>query len=70
MALMPKGTVTPNAAIVTPAMAGPTTRDRLKLVELRAIALVRSSGGTSSAANAWRTGISMALTKPAASARR
>ena len=59
MALIPKLLATPSVAIDSPAIAGPMTRDRLNEVELRAIALTRSSRGTSSATNAWRSGISI-----------
>jgi hypothetical protein len=67
---MPKLLATPKMAIVTPATAGPMTREILKEVELRAMALTRSSRGTSSATKAWRTGHSTALTNPATSASR
>jgi hypothetical protein len=62
--LIPKLIAGPHSASVTPATAGPTTRAALNVAELSAMALTRSSRGTSSAANACRTGISTALTRP------
>ena len=50
-------------------MAGPTMRAALKREELRAMALVRSSGPTNSMAKAWRVGMSNALTTPRMRAR-
>ena len=55
---------TPATAIIRPATAGPTSRAPLKLVELRPTAFGRSSGGTISEANAWRVGLSTAVTTP------
>ena len=57
------------AAIVSPATAGPTTRAALKSAEFRTTALTTSSRPTISTANAWRTGISIALTQPSRTAR-
>ena len=47
-----------------PATAGPTTREALNIAELRAMALIRSSLPTISMMNAWRAGMSKALTTP------
>ena len=54
----------PNAAIDSPAIAGPTMRAMLKLAEFRATALPMSSRPTISTANAWRVGMSTALVSP------
>ena len=53
-------------AMITPPVAGPITRAPLKAMELSAMALGSSSRGTRSAASAWRTGMSSALTTPSA----
>ncbi len=55
---------TPAAPINTPATAGPTIRAALNIDELSAIAVIRSSRRTSSTMNAWRPGMSNALTMP------
>ena len=55
---------TPAAPITTPATAGPTIRAALNMDEFSAIAFIRSSLPTSSAMNAWRPGMSNALTIP------
>ena len=60
-ALIAKAGPTPNAAIARPAAAGPMTRAPLNIAELSATALPMSSRPTSSMANAWRTGMSIAL---------
>src|SRR5438046_4160196 len=55
---------TPATPINTPATAGPTIRAALNMDELSAIAFMRSSLPTSSTMNAWRAGMSNALTTP------
>src|SRR6266487_698944 len=55
---------TPATPIKTPATAGPTIRAALNMDELSAIAFMRSSLPTSSTMNAWRAGMSNALTTP------
>ena len=63
--LMRKQMPSPNAATVSPARAGPTSRAPLNMAELRAMALVRSSfRSTMSITKACRVGMSKALTKP------
>ena len=53
-----------------PATAGPTTRAPLNIDELSAIAFIRSPRPTISAMNAWRAGMSNALTIPTSAADR
>jgi hypothetical protein len=48
-----KQTVSPAAASVTLATSGPRMRDRLNWMELSAIALGRSSRGTSAGNSDW-----------------
>ena len=67
-ALMANAGAMPNAPIVNPARAGPTTRAPLNIAELIATALPTSRGPTISIANAWRTGMSTALAQPRRSA--
>ena len=45
-------------------MAGPTTREALNMEEFSAMAFIRSARPTMSTMNAWRAGISKALTAP------
>ena len=54
----------PNAPIVRPATAGPTTRAALNIAELRATALPMSPRPTISTTKLWRTGMSIALAVP------
>ena len=51
-----------------PATAGPMAVARLNMVELRAMALLKSSRSTSSITKAWRAGASNALAMPRAKA--
>ena len=67
-ALIAKAVATPNAPMVNPATAGPTTRAPLNIAELSETAFPMSLGPTISMANDWRTGMSMALTQPRPSA--
>ena len=67
---MAKAGAMPNAPIVRPATAGPTTRAPLNIAELIATALPISRGPTISMANAWRTGMSTALAQPSSTASR
>src|ERR1041385_7956912 len=62
-ALRKKQTADPAVAMSVPAMAGPTTRDRLNAEELSAMAFIRSDLPTSSTWNDWRGGVSNALTR-------
>ena len=68
-ALMANATPEPNAPIVRPATAGPTTRAALNIAELRATALPMSPRPTISTTKLWRTGMSIALAVPRSSAR-
>ena len=54
----------PITLIRTPAIAGPTTRAPLKIIELSAIALGKSSRPTISTTKVWRAGMSKAVTRP------
>jgi hypothetical protein len=59
----------PITLIRTPATAGPTTRAPLKIIELSAIALGKSSRPTISTTKVWRAGMSKAVTRPLIAAR-
>ena len=59
----------PITLIRTPAMAGPITRAPLKIIELSAIALGKSSRPTISTTKVWRAGMSKAVTRPLTAAR-
>ncbi len=59
----------PKMPMVTPAIAGPTMRARLKVAEFIAMAFAMSSRPTISTANAWRVGMSTALVMPSRAAR-
>jgi len=59
----------PSRAMTAAAMAGPTTRARLKPLELSAIASGRSSRPTRSIIIAWRAGISIDAMSPPVKAR-
>ena len=56
---------TPNSAISAPAAAGPTIRAECTSTEFSATALTTRSGPTISITNAWRAGLSIAVTRPA-----
>jgi hypothetical protein len=60
----------PTVASSSPPSAGPMMRAPLNIIELRAMALVRSSRPTISTVKAWRAGASKALTKPSPTASR
>jgi hypothetical protein len=64
-----KQAVLPNVASKAPAMTGPTIRVMLKMEELSAMALPRSSRPTISIMNAWRIGTSKATQVPRMGAR-
>ena len=64
MALTQKQAAMPTVAMRMPPSAGPMMRDRLKLPELRAMALPRSSRPTSSTTSAERVGLSTAMKTP------
>ena len=65
-----KQTPSPNTVMMTPPMAGPTTRDMFMSDELRLTALARSSRPTISIMNVWRAGLSNRLTTPSRPASR
>ena len=54
----------PSVPIVSPAIIGPTTRERLNCIEFRAIAFVRSSRPTRSRKSDWCEGVVKALAIP------
>ena len=54
----------PTAATSRPAIAGPTTRAVLNVIEFRATALASAPDPTISPANDWRTGPSSAEMQP------
>ena len=54
----------PIAVISIPAIAGPTMRARLNVIEFSATALVSWPGPTISTTNDWRTGASTAEKQP------
>ena len=68
MPLRKKQAVTPRTPIRIPPMAGPTIRAALNIAEFRPIAFVTSSRPTISTTNAWRVGMSTALTSPSSAA--
>ncbi len=59
--LTTKQTPTPNAAIRTPARAGPTTREALKRLAFSATAFESSSRPTIWKVSAWRPGASKTI---------
>ena len=59
----------PKAAISRPEIAGPIKRPALKFAELRLTAFGKSLCPTISAANAWRTGASIAVEIPSTPAK-
>ena len=65
-ALIAKHGATPANAITMPASAGPIVRAPLSSAAPRLTALTSRSGPTSSTRNAWRAGLSTALTAPRA----
>ena len=70
-ALRRKQTPSPKAATVRPARRGPMSLEPLTMIELRAIALARSSFclPTMSMTKDWRAGMSKALIRPRKAAR-
>ena len=66
--LRKKQAVTPTRPIRMPPSAGPTIRAALKTAEFRPTAFVTSSTPTISMTNAWRVGMSTALTSPSSAA--
>ena len=60
-ALIAKQTPTPQAAITTPASAGPTTREALKRLAFSATAFGSSSRPTIWKVSAWRPGASKTI---------
>lgn len=68
IALARKQRGTPRVAMIRPAREGPTTAAVLKMVELSAIALSRSSRPTSSIMKDCRVGTSKELTDPTTAA--
>ena len=63
-AFRPKQGATPQRAMITPAIAGPTIRAEWTSTELRLTALTTRSGPTISITNACRAGLSTARTSP------
>ena len=55
---------TPASAISAPAAAGPMIRELWTITEFSDTALTTRSGPTISITNAWRAGLSTALTAP------
>jgi hypothetical protein len=66
--LMKKHQAVPTVTNSIPPSAGPMTRAPLNIIELRAMALGRSSRPTISTTNDWRAGPSKALTRPRSAA--